>query len=174
MRFVAANAGSRCGAGSRTDAKGRPEWPRPARERSRRAAAGGGGAQSGSTPASASPGDRARIRQPRKKARNSRKSGASRSGRSRVSADSGKRSSVNSSSGSPAVKQIASKRKDAVTEGMHSGAEAISSTADTVKWPAVAGGAALAEIRKTRVAIENGTKHSSPIEVVLSALTARR
>jgi hypothetical protein len=31
-----------------------------------------------------------------------------------------------------------------------------------------------AEVRKTREAIENGSKHSSPIEVVLRALTARR
>jgi hypothetical protein len=30
------------------------------------------------------------------------------------------------------------------------------------------------EVRKTREAIENGSKHSSPIEVVLRALTARR
>lgn len=144
-----------------------------------------------------------------------------------MSADSGKRSSANSSSGGPAVKQIASKGKDAVAEGTHGGAKAISSAADKVKWPAVAGGAALAglaggvalgakrysgrkvlgmrvgngsggagknlaeasknvgrfsdnvgqfaaEIRKTREAIENGSKHSSPIEVVLRALTARR
>ncbi len=103
----------------------------------------------------------------------------------------------------------------------------ISSAAGKVKWPAVAGGAALAglaggvalgakrhsghkvlgmrvgsgsgkagrnlaeagrnvgrfsenvgqfaaEVRKTREAIENGSKHSSPIEMVLRALTARR
>ena len=31
-----------------------------------------------------------------------------------------------------------------------------------------------AEVRKTREAIEDGSKHSSPIEVVLRALTARR
>ncbi len=31
-----------------------------------------------------------------------------------------------------------------------------------------------AEVRKTREAIETGSKHSSPIEVVLRALTARR
>jgi len=31
-----------------------------------------------------------------------------------------------------------------------------------------------AEVRKTREAIESGSKHSSPIEVVLRALTARR
>jgi hypothetical protein len=31
-----------------------------------------------------------------------------------------------------------------------------------------------AEMRKTREAIESGSKHSSPIEVVLRALTARR
>jgi hypothetical protein len=143
-----------------------------------------------------------------------------------VSAGSRKRSSANSSSGAPAVKQIASKGKDAVAEGTHSGAEAISSAAEKVKWPAVAGGAALAglaggvalgakrsgrkvlgmrvgngggnagkslaeasknvakfsenigefaaEVRKTREAIETGSKHSSPIEVVLRALTARR
>jgi hypothetical protein len=144
-----------------------------------------------------------------------------------VSAGSGKRSSANSSSGAPAIKQIASKGKDAVAEGTQSGTKAISSAADKVKWPAVAAGAALAglvggvalgakrhsgrkvlgmrvgngsgkagknlaeasknvgrfsenvgqfaaEVRKTREAIENGSKHSSPIEVVLRALTARR
>jgi hypothetical protein len=144
-----------------------------------------------------------------------------------VSAGSRKRSSANSSSGAPGVKQIASKGKDAVTEGTQSGAEAISSAGEKVKWPAVAGGAALAglaggvalgakrysgrkvlgmrvgngsgkagkslaeasknvarfsenigefaaEVRKTREAIETGSKHSSPIEVVLRALTARR
>lgn len=31
-----------------------------------------------------------------------------------------------------------------------------------------------AEVRRTREAIENGSKHSSPIEIVLRALTARR
>ena len=31
-----------------------------------------------------------------------------------------------------------------------------------------------AEMRKTREAIESGSKHSSPIEVLLRALTARR
>jgi hypothetical protein len=31
-----------------------------------------------------------------------------------------------------------------------------------------------AEMRKTREAIESGSKHSSPIEMVLRALTARR
>lgn len=146
-----------------------------------------------------------------------------------MSAGSGKRSSANPSSGGPAdaVKQIASKGKEAVAEGTHGSGKVISSAADKVKWPAVAGGAALAglagglalgakrnsggkvlgmrlgngrgkagknlaeagknvgrfsenvgqfaaEVRKTREAIENGSKHSSPIEVVLRALTTRR
>jgi hypothetical protein len=161
---------------------------------------------------------------------NGRKSGASRSGRSRAPSTSGrKRSSASSSSQGPAdaVKQIGSKGKEAVAEGAHTGGKAISSAAGKVKWPAVAGGAALAglaggvalgaqrnsgrkilgmrvgqgrgeagknladtsknigkfsenvgqfaaEMRKTREAIESGSKHSSPIEVVLRALTARR
>lgn len=158
---------------------------------------------------------------------NGRKSGASRSGRSRASTSGRKRSSASSSSQGPAdaVKQIGSKGKEAVAEGAHTGGKAISSAAGKVKWPAVAGGAALAglaggvalgaqrnsgrkilgmrvgrgeagknladtsknigkfsenvgqfaaEMRKTREAIESGTKHSSPIEVVLRALTARR
>lgn len=156
----------------------------------------------------------------------SRRSGAARRGRSRPSASSGKRPSASSISNSPAdaVKQIGSKGKDAVAEGAHSSGKAISSAAEKVKWPAVAGGAALAglggglalaakrnsrrkvlgmrvgksagkdvaeasknfgkfsenlgqfaaEVRKTREAIENGSKHSSPIEAVLRALTARR
>ena len=126
-----------------------------------------------------------------------------------------------------AVKQIGSKGKEAVAEGAHTGSKAISSAAGKVKWPALAGGAALAglaggvalgaqrnsgrkilgmrvgqgrgeagknladtsknigkfsenvgqfaaEMRKTREAIETGSKHSSPIEVALRALTARR
>lgn len=160
---------------------------------------------------------------------NGRKSGASRSGRSRASTSGRKRSSASSNSQGPAgaVKQIGSKGKEAVAEGAHTGGKAISSAAAKVKWPAVAGGAALAglaggvalgaqrnsgrkilgmrvgqgrgeagknladtsknigkfsenvgqfaaEMRKTREAIESGSKHSSPIEVVLRALTARR
>ena len=162
------------------------------------------------------------------RAANGRKSGASRSGRSRATASRRTRSSANSSSQGPAeaVKQIGSKGKKAVAEGAHTGGKAISSAAGKVKWPAVAGGAALAglaggvalgaqrnsgrkilgmrvgqgreagknladtsknigkfsenvgqfaaEMRKTREAIESGSKHSSPIEVVLRALTARR
>lgn len=160
---------------------------------------------------------------------NGRKSGASRSGRSRASTGGRKRSSASSSSQGPAdaVKQIGSKGKEAVAEGAHTGSKAISSAAGKVKWPAVAGGAALAglaggvalgaqrnsgrkilgmrvgqgrgeagknladtsknigkfsenvgqfaaEMRKTREAIESGSKHSSPVEVLLRALTARR
>lgn len=160
---------------------------------------------------------------------NGRKSGASRSGGSRASTSGRKRSSASLSSQGPAdaVKQIGSKGKETVAEGAHTGGKAISSAAGKVKWPAVAGGAALAglaggvalgaqrnsgrkilgmrvgqgrgeagknladtsknigkfsenvgqfaaEMRKTREAIESGSKHSSPIEVVLRALTARR
>jgi hypothetical protein len=169
-------------------------------------------------------------RQPRNgRGANGRKSGASRSRRSRASANGRRRSSTKSSSQGPAdaVKQIGSKGKEAVAEGAHTSGKAISSAAGKVKWPAVAGGAALAglaggvalgaqrnsgrkilgirvgqgrgeagknladtsknigkfsenvgqfaaEMRKTREAIESGSKHSSPIEVVLRALTARR
>lgn len=158
---------------------------------------------------------------------NGRKSGASRSGRSRASTSGRRRSSASSSSQGPvdAVKQIGSKGREAVAESAHTGGKAISSAAGKVKWPAVAGGAALAglaggialgahgnsgrkilgmrvgrgeagknladtsknigkfsenvgqfaaEMRKTREAIESGSKHSSPIEVALRALTARR
>lgn len=194
--------------------------------------AGTRGRSSGSTRASSSSrgSSSTRNRQSRNGASaNRRKSGASRSGRSRANASSRKRSSANSSSGGPAdaVKQIASRGKNAVAEGADSSGKAISSAADKAKWPAVAGGAALAglagglalgakrnsgrkvlgmrvgkgggkagkklaeasknagrfsenvgqfavEMRKTREAIENGSKHSSPIEVVLRALTARR
>lgn len=160
---------------------------------------------------------------------NGRKSGASRSGRSHSNTSGRRRSSASSRSQGPAdaVKQIGSKGKEAVAEGAHTGGKAISSAAAKVKWPAVAGGAALAglaggvalgaqrnsgrkilgmrvgqgrgeagknladtsknigkfsenvgqfaaEMRKTREAIETGSKHSSPIEVALRALTARR
>ena len=139
-----------------------------------------------------------------------------------------KRSSANSSSQGPRTPSSRSVRKaKSRRRGAHTGGKAISSAAAKVKWPAVAGGAALAglaggvalgaqrnsgrkilgmrvgqgrgeagknladtsknigkfsenvgqfaaEMRKTREAIESGSKHSSPIEVVLRALTARR
>jgi len=123
------------------------------------------------------------------------------------------------------VKQVASKGIEAVESGAQSGGRTVAKTAGKVKWPAMAGGAALAglaggvalgskrstgklsglrpraggdtgknlakagenlgrfgenvglfasEMRKTREAIESGSKHSSPVEVVLRALTARR
>ena len=125
------------------------------------------------------------------------------------------------------MKQVASKGKDAVADGVQTGGKAISTVAGKVKGPALAAGAALAgvaggmalqskrdsgrkvlglpvgkgmgdvgknladagqsvgrvsenlgafaaEMRKTREAVENRSKHRSPIEVVLQALTARR
>jgi hypothetical protein len=123
------------------------------------------------------------------------------------------------------VKQVASKGVEAVESGAQSGGRTVAKTAGKVKWPAMAGGAALAglvggvalgskrstgklsglrpraggdtgknlakagenlgrfgenvgqfasEMRKTREAIESGSKQSSPIEVLLRALTARR
>ena len=123
------------------------------------------------------------------------------------------------------VKQVASKGIEAVESGAQSGGRTVAKTAEKVKWPAMAGGAALAglvggvalgskrstgklsglrpraggdtgknlakagenlgrfgenvgqfasEMRKTREAIESGSKQSSPIEVLLRALTARR
>lgn len=132
----------------------------------------------------------------------------------------------NSAGSAPAkVKQVASKGIEAVESGAQSGGRTVAKTAGKVKWPAMAGGAALAglvggvvlgtkrssgklsgvrpqvgggtgknlakagenlgrfsenvgqfasEMRKTREAIESGSKHSSPIEVALRALTARR
>jgi hypothetical protein len=123
------------------------------------------------------------------------------------------------------VKQVASKGIEAAESGAQSRGRTVAKTAGKVKWPAMAGGAALAglvggvalgskrstaklsglrpraggdtgknlvkagenlgrfgenvgqfasEMRKTREAIESGSKHSSPIEVLLRALTARR
>lgn len=128
--------------------------------------------------------------------------------------------------GKDAVSETASKGKDAVSDTAQTGGKAIATAADKVKWPAVAGGAALAglaggvalgakrtsdgkslgvhlgngggagkrllratenlgrvsenvgqfagEVRRTRETIEEGSKHRSPIEVLLRALTARR
>lgn len=158
----------------------------------------------------------------------SRRSDSTRSGRSRTSAGS-RRQSRSSGATAPAdsIKQIASKGKDTVAEGAQSGVKAISTAADKLKGPAIAGGAALAglaggfalgakrnsgrkplgmdlgngvgkagknlaeasksvgrftenlgefagEMRKMREAIDDRSKHRSPIEVVLQALTARR
>ena len=133
--------------------------------------------------------------------------------------------STSAGSGPAKVKQVASKGIEAVESGAQSGGRNVAKTAGKVKWPAMAGGAALAglvggvalgskrstgklsglrpraggdtgknllkagenlgrfgenvgqfasEMRKTREAIESGSKHSSPIEVLLRALTARR
>src|SRR5215207_882508 len=67
-------------------------------------------------------------------------------GRTKGRSSASTRPSANSSSNSPAdaVKQIGSKGKDAVAEGAHTSGKAISSAARKVKWPAVAGGGALA------------------------------
>jgi hypothetical protein len=129
------------------------------------------------------------------------------------------------SKGKDAVSKTASKGKNAVSDTAETGARAVATAADKVKWPAVAGGAALAglaggvalgakrtsggkrlgihghgggtgksllrasenlgrvsenvgqfaaEVRRTRETIEEGSKHRSPIEVLLRALTARR
>ena len=156
----------------------------------------------------------------------SRKSAASRKGRSRASGGSRGRPRSGAATPADAVRQVASKGKDAVAEGAQSGGKAISGAAGKVKGPAIAGGAALAglaggvalgrrnsgrkvlgmrvsggagktgknlaeatrsvgrfsenlgtfatEMRKTREAIDDGSKHRSPIEVVLQGLTARR
>ena len=132
--------------------------------------------------------------------------------------------STSAGSGPAKVKQVASKGIEAVEGGAQSGGRTVAKTAGKVKWPAMAGGAALAglvggvalgskrstgklsglrpragdtgrnlakagenlgrfgenvgqfafEMRKTREAIESGSKQSSPIEVLLRALTARR
>jgi len=136
------------------------------------------------------------------------------------------RARSSSAASTPAkVKQVASKGIETVESGAQSGGRTVAKAAGKVKWPAMAGGAALAglvggvalgskrstgklsglrpraggdtgknlakagenlgrfgenvglfasEMRKTREAIESGSKHSSPVEVVLRALTARR
>jgi hypothetical protein len=157
-----------------------------------------------------------------------RSAASSRGSSSTRSRGSGRRSGSSGGTGpTAAVKQFASKGKNAVAEGAQNGGKAVSTLGGKVKGPAFAAGAALAglaggmalqskrdsgrkvlgipvgngkgdvarnladagqsvgrftenlgafaaEMRKTREAIDDRSKHRSPIEVVLQALTARR
>lgn len=182
-------------------------------------------------PMAQSTGSKSRSSKPRSRSTNGRRSsGRSRSsnGRARSSGTRSRSTQSRSSSAASApakAKQVASKGIEAIESGAQSGGRTVAKTADKAKWPAMAGGAALAglvggvalgsrrsegmlsglrpragggtaknlakagenlgrfgenvgqfasEMRKTREAIESGSKHSSPIEILLRALTTRR